>query len=178
MDTQYHEIRAGIGFFNRTVACRISEDGFEIARDGDVTRIGYDAIAKIRFYRHASGRSFLKLEIVAGTVATLKLTPKSTAGRGIDGFVQSLLQRVASSSPATQVVFGPSRTQWTASWIGALVSGAVILFASWSLLAGGQIGPVLMPVGIALVNLVIVVPILRSGQPRHYTAADAPAALG
>ena len=95
----------------------------------------------------------------------------------IDDFMKSLLKRVAVASPETAYVSGPSRTQWIASWIGVLASGAVLLLVAWSLSAGRQIGPMLMPVGIALVNLAVVVPILRSGKPRRCRAADALAAL-
>jgi len=163
-DTQNQEIRAGRGFFNRALICRIAEGGLEIARDADVTRISYDMLSEIRFHRHLSGRSLLKMETLTGTVRTPRLTPTSTARAEFDGFVQSLLQRVSSASPTTRVVFGPSKTQWMASWLG--------------LLAGGQIGLMLMPVGIALVNLAVVVPIVRSGKPRLYPAADAQAVLG
>jgi len=61
------------------------------------------------------------------------------------------------------------------AWAGIWSS---FVFLAWSLLAGGQIRPMLMPVGIALVNLAVVVPIVRSGKPRQYSAADAQAVLG
>lgn len=48
-DIQNREIRAGLGFFNRPVVCRIAEDGLEIARGADVTRVGYDVLSGSAF---------------------------------------------------------------------------------------------------------------------------------
>jgi hypothetical protein len=172
-DMQNREIRAGLGSFNRPVVCRIAEDGLEIARGADVTRIGYDALSEIRFHRRGAGRAVLGIRTLDGNTTTLRLMAAHASNGPIDDFVKSLLERVALSSPGAAFVSGPSRTQWIASWIGVLASGAVLLLSAWSLAAGGQIGPMLMPVGIALVNLAIVVPILWSGKPRQYPVADA-----
>jgi hypothetical protein len=92
----------------------------------------------------------------------------------IDDFVKSLLDCVARVSPTKRFVIGPSQTQWVASWVGLFASSAVFAFATWSLSDAGQFGSVLLPVGIALVNLAVLLPVLRSGRPRRYTAADAP----
>jgi hypothetical protein len=176
-DIQNREIRAGLGFFNRPVVCRIAEDGLEIARGADVTRVGYDVLSEIRFHRRGAGRAVLGVRTSDGNATTLKLMATHASNGAIDDFMKSLLKRVAVASPETAYVSGPSQTQWIASWIGVLASGAVLLLVAWSLSAGRQIGPMLMPVGIALVNLAVVVPILRSGKPRRYRAADALAAL-
>lgn len=172
-DIQNREIPAGIGFFNRPAVCRIAEDGLEIARGTDVTRIGYDVLSEIRFHRRGAGRAVLGVRTSDGKTTTLRMRATHASNGPIDDFVKSLLERVALSSPGAAFVSGPSRTQWIASWIGVLASGAVLLLSAWSLVAGGQIGPMLMPVGIALVNLAVVVPILRSGKPRQYPVADA-----
>ncbi len=177
-DKQNHEIPAGIGFFNRPVVCRIAEDELEIARGADVTRISYDILSEIRFHRRGAGRAVLGVQTSDGNTMTLRLMATPGSNGVIDDFVKSLLKRVAHSSPETALVSGPSRTQWIASWIGVLASGAILLFSAWSLIAGGQIGPMLMPVGIALVNVAVVVPILRSGKPRQYEVADATLLLG
>jgi len=155
-DMQNREIRAGLGSFNRPVVCRIAEDGLEIARGADVTRIGYDALSEIRFHRRGAGRAVLGIRTLDGNTTTLRLMAAHASNGPIDDFVKSLLERVALSSPGAAFVSGPSRTQWIASWIGVLASGAVLL-----------------SVGIALVNLAIVVPILWSGKPRQYPVADA-----
>lgn len=176
-DTQNHEISAGLGFFNRPVVCRIAEVGLEIARDADVTRISYDMLSEIRLHRRGAGRAVLGVRTVDGNTTNLRLMATGAPKGVIDDFVKSLLKRVAVSSPGTEFVSGPGRTQWIASWIGVLASAAILLLSAWSLMAGGQIGPILMPVGIALVNLGVVVPIMRSGKPRRYTAADALTAL-
>jgi hypothetical protein len=176
-DKQYHEIRAGIGLFNRPVVCRIAEDGLEIARGADLTRISYNMLSEIRFHQRGAGRTVLGVRTSDGNTTTLRLMSTPGPNGVIDDFVKSLLKRVALSSPGTAFVSGPSRTQWIASWIGVLASGAVFLLSTWSLVVGDQIWPMLMPVGIALVNLAFVLPILRSGKPRRYTAADALAAL-
>lgn len=172
-DTQNHEIRAGLGFFNRPAVCRIAEEGLEIVRGADVARIGYDMLSEIRFHRRGAGRAVLVARTSDGNTTTLRLMATPALEGVIDDFVKTLLKRVALSSPETAFVSGPSRTQWIASWIGGFASGAVLLLAAWSLSDGGQIGPMLMPVGIALVNLAVVVPILRSGKPRQYEVVDA-----
>lgn len=172
-DTQNHENSASLGFFNRPVVCRITEDGLEIARGSYVTRIGYDVLSEIRLHRRGAGRAVLGVRTSDGDTTILRLMAKHSPEGAINDFVKTLLKRVALSSPGAAFVSGPSRTQWVASWIGVLASGAVLLLSAWSLVAGGQIGPMLMSVGIALVNLAVVVPILRSGKPRQYPVADA-----
>jgi hypothetical protein len=171
-DTQNREIRAGLGVLNRPAVCRIADEGLEIARGTDVTRIGYDTLSEIRFHRRGAGRAVLGVRTSDGNTTTLRLMAAHGFKSAIDDFVKSFLKRVALSSPGAAFVSGPSRTQWIASWIGVLASGAVLLLSAWSLVDGGQIGPMLMPVGIALVNLAVVVPILRSGKPRQYPVAD------
>jgi hypothetical protein len=130
-------------------------------------------LSEIRFHRRGAGRAVLGVRTSDGNTTTLRLMASPGSNGVIDDFVKSLLKRVALSSPETAFVSGPSQTQWIASRIGVLASGAILLLAAWSLSAGGQIGPMLMPVGIALVNLTVVVPILRSGKPRKYQVADA-----
>lgn len=177
-DTQNREIRAGLGIFNRPAVCRIAEEGLEIVLGADVTRIGYDTLSEIRVHRRGAGRAELGVRTSDGNTTILRLTVKHASNGAIDDFLKVLLKRVALSSPETAFVSGPSRTQWNASRIGVLASGAVLLLSAWSLVAGGQIGPTLMPVGIALVNLAVVVPILRSGKPRQSEVADATILLG
>jgi hypothetical protein len=171
-DTQNRELRAGLRFFNRPAVCRIAEEGLEIVRGTDVARIGYDMLSEIRFHRRGAGRAVLGVRTSDGNTTTLRLMAKHAPEGAIDDFVKTLLKRVALSSPGAAFVSGASRTQWVASWIGVLASGAVLLLSAWSLVACGQIEPTLMPVGIALVNLAVVIPILRSGKPRQYEAAD------
>ena len=176
-DVQNDKIRATTGFFNRAVTCRVTEASLEIQRDGDTAWIGYDAFSVIRYHRRVSGRAVLSLTISDGTKMTLRFAPEAASAVEIEDFVKSLRHRIAGSSPTTRFVIGPSQTQWVASWIGLFASGAVLAAATWSVSAGGRFGYVLLPAGVALVNLAVVLPILRSGQPRRYTAADAPSAL-
>lgn len=176
-DMQNDEISARTGFLNRIVTCRIAEAGLEILRDSHSARIGYDAFAEIRFDRRGSGRDVLSVKTAEGATTTFRSVPEAAAATEIDDFMKSLLQRVACVSPTTRFVIGPTRTQWVASWVGVLASGAVLLFSAWSLLADRHSGPFLLPIGIALVNLVVVLPIVRSGRPRHSSAADAKTAF-
>ena len=176
-DMQNDEISARTRFLNRILICRIAEAGLEIQRDIHTTRIGYDACAEIRFDRRGSGRAVLSVKTSEGATTNYRFVPEATSAMEIDDFVKSLLQRVARVSPTTRFVIGPTRTQWVASWVGVLASGAVLLFAAWSLLADRHFGPLLLPVGIALGNLVVVIPIVRAGRPRHSSAADAPTAF-
>jgi len=114
-----------------------------------VIRIGYEMLSEIRFHRRSAGRAVLGVRTSDGNATTLRLMAAHGSNGAIDDFVKSFLKRVALSSPGTAFVSGPSRTQWIASWIGVLASGAVLLLSAWSLVAGGQTGPMLMPVGIA-----------------------------
>lgn len=173
-DKQSVEIEAGTGFFNRQVTCRIAESGLEMLRDGDVIRIGYDGFTEIRARRHGSGRPVLCLLTSDGMRIMLNFKVHPAASSKVNTFVKSLLRRVASCAPATRFVLGASQFQWVASWVGGLASGAVLAVAAQSLLVEGQLGPILLPVGIALVNLSVVFPILQSGRPRRYRVEDAP----
>jgi len=129
-DMQNHEIRAGLGSFNRPVVCRNAKDGFEIARGADVTWIDYDALSEIRFHRRGVGRAVLGVRKLDGNTTSLRLMAAHASNGRIDDFLKSLLERVALSSPGAPFVSGPSRTQWIASWIGVLASGAVLLFSA------------------------------------------------
>lgn len=174
---QNDEISVRTGVLNRSVTCRIAEAGLDVLRDGHTTRFGYDRLSEIRFYRRGSGRAVLSVQTSDGTTTTLRFVPEAASAMEIGDFVKSLLQRVARVSPTTRFVIGPTRMQWVASWVGVLASSAVLLFAAWSLLADRHFGPLLLPVGIALVNLAVVLPIVRSGRPCHSSAADAPKAF-
>ena len=171
------EVLASFGFFNSRVTCRHGEACLEILRDGDVTRISYDQFSEIRYSRRGSRQAVLSVQTSEGTTTTLRFVPEAASSMEADVFVKSLLDRVVHISPTTRFVIGPSQTQWVASWVGLFASGAVLAVTMWNLSAGGQFGTLLLPVGIALVNLAVVLPILRSGRPRRYTAADAPAAI-
>jgi hypothetical protein len=176
-DVKNDEIHSTTGFLNRSVTCRIAKAGLEVLRDGHTTLIGYDGFTEIRFDRRGSGRAVLIVKTSEGTTTTLRFVPEAAAAMEIDDFVKSLIDRVGHLSPKTRFVIGPSQTQWVASWGGLFASGAVLAATAWSVSAGGQLGSVLLPVGVALVNLAVVLPILRSGRPRRYTAADAISAL-
>ena len=171
------EVLASIGFFNSRVTCRHGEACLEILRDGDVTRISYDQFSELRYARRGSGQAVLSVQTLEGTTTKLRFVPEAESSMEVDDFVKSLIDRVAHKSPTTRFVIGPSQTQWVASWVGLFASGAVLALAMWNLSAGGQFGSLLLPVGIALVNLAVVLPILRSGRPRRYTAANAPAEI-
>lgn len=176
-EMQNDEISARTGFLNRSVMCRIAEAGLEVLRDGKTTRIGYDGFTEIRLDRRGSGRAALSFKTLEGATTTLRFLPEAASAVGIDDFVKSLLQRVAGVSPKTRFVMGPTRSQWVASLVGVLASCAVLLFAAGSLLSDRHFGPLFLPVGIALVNLAVVLPIVRSGKPRHFSAVDAPTAF-
>ncbi|NHQ75900.1 hypothetical protein HAT86_15730 [Roseovarius gahaiensis] len=167
------EVRAKVGVFNRSVACRLGEGMLEVERGGNVQRVGYDEIVEIRFQKRRSGRSVLGIQRATGRAITLRVSSGATSDEAVNDFVKSLCSLLAATSPDARVVIGPSRTQWVASWGGLFASGAVLLFAVWSLLAGDNIGSMLMPIGISLVNLAVVVPILRSGRPHQYSVAEA-----
>jgi hypothetical protein len=173
-DEQNGTVRARAGFFNRDVRCDLTEAGLEIRRNSNVTRIGYAEITEIRYRRHGPRRSVLSLKISSGMRITLKFISDYAAASELKAFVKSLLRRVAGDSPATRFVLGASQSQWVASWFGVFASGAVLAVAARSLLTEGQFSSILLPVGIALVNLAVVVPILQSGRPRRYRVKDAP----
>lgn len=60
-DVKTDEIRATIGFINRTVTCRVTEAGLEIQGVGDTARISYHAFSEARYHRRGSGRAVLGL---------------------------------------------------------------------------------------------------------------------
>lgn len=177
-DKQNDEISVRTGFLNRSVTCRTAEAGLEVLCNGHTTRFGYDRFSEIRLDRRVSGRAVLSIKASDGATTTFRFVPEAASAMAIDDFVKSLLQRVARVSPTTRFVIGPSRSQWVASWVGVLASSAVLLYAAFSLLADRHFGSLLLPVGIALVNLAVVLPIVRSGRPRHSLVADAPTAFG
>lgn len=176
--TPIHEIRARTGFFPITVTCRLGDDGLHILRGADVTRIGYDAFASLRFDRRGSGHAALVLAASDGRGASFLFKPGLAPDAEVTAFAMDLGKRVARASPAARLVIGPSRRQWVASWIGVCASGLVLLGAALALWAGGAPGSVLVPTAVALVNLGIVLPILRAGPPRTHAMKDAAAALG
>ena len=177
-DSRNHAISARAGFFKVSVTCSLQDDGLSILRGTAVSRIGYDAIRAIRFHRHAPKRAVLVLTPSSGRDVSFLLQQGRKCDREITDFVTALVARVARAAPQTCLVIGPSRRQWVASWVGVLVSGLVLSIAAWSGLAGRPLGSLAMPIAVALVNLGVVLPILRSGKPRHHRVSDAPIAPG
>ena len=145
----------------------------EILAGARTSRVGYGELSSVRVHRQPPGKAVLGLVSRNGEKTTLRLTPSSRSDAEIASFTGALLDRVAQADPMTPLHLGPSRRQWVAAWIGLVVSGAILVAAGWTLASAGAVGPLLLPVGIALVNLAVVVPILTSGRPREQAVGKA-----
>lgn len=161
------EIEARGGFPARPMICRLGEEQLEILAGAQTSRVGYGELASLRVHSHPSGKAVLGLVSRNGEKTTLRLTPSSRSDAEIASFTGALLDRVAQADPMTPLHLGPSRRQWVAAWIGLVVSCAILVAAGLTIAAASAVGPLLLPVGIALVNLGVVVPILKSGRPRE-----------
>lgn len=64
-----------------------------------------------------------------------------------------------------------------AAWIDLVASVVIRIGATRALLANSFGASLLLPVGIELVNLSVVIPIVRSGRPRHYLVSITQATL-
>ena len=64
-----------------------------------------------------------------------------------------------------------------AAWIGLVAAVSILIGAIWVLLANYPCDSLLLPVGIALVNLTRVIPTVRSGRSRHCLVSTAPVTL-
>ncbi len=169
------EMEARAGFFGKRGICRLTRDHVELLRGSRTIRIGYGELSSVWVYRPAPGRAVLGLVARKGPKITDRLTPFSRSDEEVSAFMAALVERVARAAPMTPLHLGPSRRQWIAAWIGAFVSGAILLAAGWALAAGGAAGPLLPPVGIAVVNLVVAAPILKSGRPHERSVGGAAA---
>ena len=176
-ETPCHQIDAHIGLFARHVTCRLMDDHVEILNGTRALRIGYGDLSSISLFRQAARRTIVGLTCKAGITTRLRLVSSSGSDEKVVAFTKSLVARVARVAPDTPLLLGPNRRQWLAAWIGLAASVAILLGAIWALFAEAPIGPVLLPVSIGLVNLAVVVPILRTGRPRHCVVASAPITL-
>ena len=159
------EMEARAGFFGKSAACRLTQEHVDLTQGGQTRRIGYAALSAVRIHRHRPGQAMLGLSSGDETV-TIRLVPPSRSEEEIAAFTAALIDRVAQVAPTTPLQQGPSRLQWIAAWIGVIVSGAILLASVWTLAIGGAVGPLLLPVGIALANFGVVLPILKAGKPR------------
>lgn len=169
------DMEARAGFFGERGNCRLTQDQLELRCGSKTKRIRYADLSSVSVYRPAPGRAVLGLFSRKGSKTTIRLTPHSRSGEEVSAFTASLVDRVARVAPMTPLLLGPSRRQWIAAWVGVIVSGAILLTLGWTLATGSAVGPLLMPVGIALANLVVVAPILMSGRPREQSIGKAAA---
>ncbi|MFN3263198.1 MAG: hypothetical protein ACE37J_21830 [Pikeienuella sp.] len=169
------EMEARAGFFGMRGICRLTQDHVELLRGSHISLIGYGELSSVRVYRPAPGRAALGLVARKGPKITIRLTPFSRSDQEVSAFTAALVERVARAAPMTTLHLGPSRHQWIAAWIGAIVSGAILLAAGWTLAAGGSAAPLLPSVAIAVVNLVVAAPILKSGRPHEGSVGRAAA---
>jgi hypothetical protein len=176
-DPACRQIDARIGLFAKRVTCRLSDSHLVIGHDTQATRIGYSDLLSIRIARHGPRRAFLGLTLPGGEELLLRLTQPSGQGDAVAALTTSLISRVAEVAPETHLRLGPRRRQWVAAWIGLAASAAIVVGAGWSLFTDGGIAPVLLPLGVALANLGVVVPILQAGPPRDCVVSTAPATL-
>jgi hypothetical protein len=176
-ETPCHLIDAHIGFFARRVTCRLLDDHVEILNGTRATRIGYRDLSSISLFRQSARRTIVGLTSTAGTTTRIRLASSSGSDDKVAAFTRSLVESVARVAPQTPLRLGPDRRQWIAAWIGLAASVAILLGAAWAFFVGTPMGPVLLPVGIGLVNLAVVVPILQSGRPRHCVVNTAPVTL-
>jgi hypothetical protein len=121
------------------------------------------------------GQALLRLVSRNGQKTTLRLSSSSHSGEEITVFTTALVDRVARVAPQTSLHLGPSQRQWIAARVGMILSGLILIATVWTLATGGPVGPLLLPIGIALVNLAIFVPILKAGRPREHVVSKASA---
>ncbi|MCR9148582.1 MAG: hypothetical protein NXH83_00265 [Rhodobacteraceae bacterium] len=167
------ELTGRSSFLGRDITLRLADEGLEIRRGSEVSRVDYGRLAAIGLGARAPLRLALTISPADGTARTLRLRCTASSDAGARSFVRSLIARVAAVQPTMPVVLGPSRLQWLASWIGLLASAVILIVAAWATLTGAPLSAVLVPVSIAAVNLAVVVPILRAGPARTYTAEQA-----
>lgn len=175
-ETPQNQIDACIGFFARRITCRLTDDRIEILTGAQVTPIPYRHTATIRIARQGGQRTVLELQTFGGQTKQLRLVPPSGPEAAAD-FMRSLILRVTQVAPETVLRIGPSRRQRVAAWIGLVASVAILLGTGWSLITGGSVVSLLLPISIALINLAVVTPILQAGRSRDCIVSEALANL-
>lgn len=71
----------------------------------------------------------------------------------------------------------PGRRQRVAAWVGLLASVAIVFGAGWSLVTGGPIGPLLLPMSNALANFAVLIPMRQARRLRHRIVSETAATL-
>lgn len=168
------EFPARIGLLKADVICRLEDDALSIIRGSGVTRIGYTHLAAIRFQRMTSRRAVLVLTPVDGRGLTLVLSTGGPAMPKIIQGVTALIAAVARLAPHAPLWIGPSRRQWLAACVAAVASGLVFVVVAGNLWLGQGLGPMVLPMAVASINLTVVWPILRAGRPRPVPVGQAP----
>lgn len=167
LDLSALDIEARVGFFGKSVICRLSKDHVELLRGELTSRIGYPDLSSVRVFRAVPGQAVIGLVCQNGSKTTIRLAPSSGSDGEISAFTTALVNRVARVAPMTRLHLGPSRRQWIIAWVGVIVSSVILLASVWSFAREGSVGSLLLPLGIAMVNLVVVMPIVKSERPRE-----------
>lgn len=167
IDAPFEQIEVRAGFFARRGTCRLTDQHVEILNGARVNRIKYVYLAAIRIAQQGEWRTVLGLSTTSGQNIQLRLVRPSGSEAAAD-FMRSLISRVAQVAPEIPLRLGPSRGQRVAAWVGLVTSVAILFGAGWTLFTGGPVGLVLLPLGIALVNLRVVVWILKTGQAPEF----------
>lgn len=123
-------------------------------------------IRELRLLRETPGRREVRLLALDGRRLTLS-EARAPAPGAFPHFASALVDRLSRTAPPPVFVLGTTQARWIAALTGLVASVALMVAALWILMTGGALAEVAAPVAVAAVNLAIVLPIARTGRPRH-----------
>jgi hypothetical protein len=124
------------------------------------------AIAFIRLCRSRRGQMRLTLEAVDGRKIALRWNDWSPEAHDFVSLSEEILTRVSRRNQFVAFSIGPSKVAWFAAWIGLILSLSVIVGMTWAAVIGRGLPTVSLPLALAPIFLVRVLPILLDGPCR------------
>lgn len=145
---------------------RLQDDRLVNAVDKTSLSLSLSEIAFIRLNTSGRARLSITLEAIDGRKISLKWSARHPRALGFFSLSADLLTRVAQRNHFVTFSIGPSMRVWITAWIGLIISIGVILSITWVALTGGGISSVMLPMALAPIVLIVVVPILLNGPSR------------
>lgn len=158
-------IRDGSNVDNRQdrLPVRLHDDRIIYATDKSNQALHLSDISHIRFCATFGSWLCLTLQAVNGRSVTLRWHALGPEASDYFSLSTELLTRVSRRNTFVTYSVGPSTGTWIAGWIGLLMLIGVIIGMAWAALTARGLPTFILPMALAPVALLIVVPIVVNG---------------
>lgn len=157
-DSHEQQIRIPIHLEDDRVVSALGRNGLSLS---------FCDIAFIRLCTANSARLCLELEAIDGRKIAVRWRAGNPGASSYFTLAVELMTRASRQNEFVTFAIGPSRRIWIAAWIGLITSIVVIIGMTWAVLTGLGIPTALLPMALAPVSLIAVLPILLNGPSQR-----------